>query len=439
MEWIKLLSSKRIGKKIQGRTIARSAFEQDFDRIVFSQPFRLLQNKTQVFPLPEEDFVHNRLTHSLEVSSVARSLGRMVGKTIMARHPDLAKYEFSEFDFGSIVAAAALSHDIGNPPFGHSGEKAISDYFNANKDLLSDLELTPKEWMDLFSFEGNAQGFRLLAGNENHGLKLTNATLATFSKYPKQTGLKGVDSEKASQKKYGFFQTEKEIFQRVAKEVGLIKRADYTWGRHPLAFLVEAADDICYHIIDLEDGCRLGLVSFDTFLELLSPILKNRIQKNKLRTIEDQNEKLGILRAMAIGELIGTASQAFLDEEINILNGNYDSALTETIIYQNSLAEIKTFSIEHIYKAEMVLEKEIMGLQILPQLIDQFLKVTFPDKLQFNKQSTVIDLPTPQLQRNKIDKNTPDYVKLRILLDYISGMTDSSALINFKKFALSRT
>ena len=439
MEWFKLLSSKRVGKKIQGRTIARSAFEQDFDRIVFSQPFRLLQNKTQVFPLPEQDFVHNRLTHSLEVSSVARSLGRMVGKTIMTRYPDLAKYEFSEFDFGAIVAAAALSHDIGNPPFGHSGEKAISDYFKTNKELLSDLDLSNIEWMDLLSFEGNAQGIRLLAGTESYGLKLTYATLATFSKYPKQTGLKNIDSERASQKKYGFFQTEKEIFQHVAEEVGLIKNDEYTWGRHPLAFLVEAADDICYHIIDLEDGCRLGLVSFDTFLELLSPILKNKIKKNKLQTIDDQDEKLGILRAMAIGELIVKASQAFLDEEINILNGNYDRALTEIIEYRNSLVEIKTFSITNIYKAEVVIEKEMIGLQVLPELIDQFLKATFPDKLQRSKRATLIDLPTLQLQRNQTDKNSNDYSKLRILLDYIAGMTDSSTLMNFKKLRLTRT
>src|SRR5688572_13248689 len=263
MNWQQLLSSQRTGLTQQfSSEPSRSAFEQDYDRIIFSHPFRKLQDKTQVHPLPEHDFVHTRLTHSLEVSSVGRSLGKRVGEVILQRHPELAK-EFSLFDFGAIVAAASLAHDLGNPPFGHAGEDAISDFFTHHP-AASPLKstVTEAEWIDLTKFEGNAQGFRILNKNQ-YGLKLTFATLGAFTKYPCPAYFPERDKSKRSQKKFGFFQTEKEIFSEVAQTLQLVQGGNSNWNRHPLAFLVEAADDICYSIIDLEDGCSLGLVSYE--------------------------------------------------------------------------------------------------------------------------------------------------------------------------------
>jgi dGTPase len=284
MNWQHLLSSKRINQKSDtGSAASRSAFEQDYDRIIFSHPFRRLQDKTQVHPLPEEDFVHTRLTHSLEVSSVGRSLGKRVGEVIIQRHPELQQ-QFSLFDFGAIVAAASLAHDLGNPPFGHAGEDAISDFFKEHaygKTWASAVK--PAEWEDLIRFEGNAQGFRIL-NNEQYGLKLTFATLGAFTKYPCPALFPERDKKKKSQKKFGFFQSEAEEFEAIAQELGLIRDRGFSYSRHPLAFLVEAADDICYSIIDLEDGCRLRLLSFDETVDLLSGILGDKIDRKNWQT-----------------------------------------------------------------------------------------------------------------------------------------------------------
>ena len=263
MNWNQLLSDKR-GKDQKKSNLegTRSAFEQDYDRVIFSHPFRRLQDKTQVHPLPENDFVHTRLTHSLEVSSVGRSLGKKVGKAILERNSELAK-NFDLHDFGGIVAAASLAHDIGNPPFGHSGEDAISEFFSSGQGMRYKSLVNDLEWTDLTNFEGNAQGFRILNKDRYQGLRLTHATLAAFSKYPRQSIIEKCDPNRRSQKKYGFFQSERHIFASIAETVGLIPFEDYSWSRHPLAFLVEAADDICYNLIDLEDGCRLGLVTYE--------------------------------------------------------------------------------------------------------------------------------------------------------------------------------
>ncbi|MEM7110582.1 MAG: dGTP triphosphohydrolase, partial [Bacteroidota bacterium] len=262
MNWSKLLSEQRGQKKGDEKDKGtRSAFEQDYDRVIFSYPFRRLQDKTQVHPLPEDDFVHTRLTHSLEVSSVGRSLGKKVGKVILERWPELAKrYDFHEF--GGIVAAASLAHDIGNPPFGHSGEDAISEFFKSGSGAIYKNLVNELEWADLTHFEGNAQGFRILNKDQYQGLRLTYATLAAFSKYPRQSIIKCKDPKRRSQKKYGFFQSERDVFKSIASTLGLPELEEYSWSRHPLAFLVEAADDICYNLIDLEDGCRLGLVNY---------------------------------------------------------------------------------------------------------------------------------------------------------------------------------
>ena len=301
MNWETLLSPQRKGKKGDiSSAPSRSAFEQDYDRIIFSHPFRRLQDKTQVHPLPEHDFVHTRLTHSLEVSSVGRSLGKKAGEVILGRHPELQE-RLSLFDFGAVVAAAALAHDLGNPPFGHAGEDSISDFFKHNPAGQSWRTLvTPSQWEDLVRFEGNAQGFRLL-NKDQYGLRLTYACLGAFTKYPCPAMLSERDPARKSQKKFGYFQSEAAFFREVAHHLGLHPLAEDAWCRHPLAFLVEAADDICYSIIDLEDACRLGLVSFDETVELLAGILGDRLNRTKLAASEDLNEKLGVLRSLAIG------------------------------------------------------------------------------------------------------------------------------------------
>ena len=248
MNWVQLLSSQRIGQPPTLGEQSRSAFEQDYDRIIFSHPFRRLQDKTQVHPLPEHDFVHTRLTHSLEVSTVGRSLGKKAGEVVLQRHPELAG-KSSLFDFGAIVAAASLTHDLGNPPFGHSGEDAISDFFlhHAYGQGFQS-KVTKTQWEELVRFEGNAQGFRIL-NKSQYGFKLTFATLGAFTKYPCPAFFPQRDKTKKSQKKFGVFQSEEELFGEVASSLGLIRLDKNVWCRHPLAFLVEAADDICYSII----------------------------------------------------------------------------------------------------------------------------------------------------------------------------------------------
>ncbi len=334
----------------------------DYDRIIFSHPFRRLQDKTQVHPLPEHDFVHTRLTHSLEVSSVGRSLGKKVGEKIIERNPEL-KDEFTLFDFGAIVAAAALAHDLGNPPFGHAGEDAFSDFFLENNRWKD--KMTESEWMDLIKFEGNAQGFRILNQGE-YGMKLTCATLGAFTKYPCPAFFPSRDKSKKSQKKFGFFQSEQKLFMELAEQLQL-NSVGGAWSRHPLAFLVEAADDICYSIIDLEDGCRLGLVSFEEIINLLAPILKDKLDRKKLASDQSLNKKLGTLRALAIGELIDTCTAVFLKHEKEIIAGTFDHALTDLCEYEHALKKITEVSVQKIYRARHELHPLLRSLRPGPR------------------------------------------------------------------------
>ena len=331
MNWTQLLSDKRPGENKKYTFSQRSKFEQDYDRIIFSHPFRMLQDKTQVFPLPKQDFVHTRLTHSLEVASVGRSLGKLAGERIIA-NGGLANTDISSGDFGAIVAAASLMHDLGNPPFGHAGENAISGFFkdNPNSEFIK-WQVTEKEWKDLTNFEGNAQGFRLVNKQNYQGLKLTYATLGAFTKYPRESLLSSVETGRKSQKKYGFLQYNQEVFQDMANEMGLIrigKGEDLTWCRHPLAFLVEAADDICYNIIDLEDGTNFGLVKMEDTKELLVRIIGDHFEEEKYQRIPQRKEKISILRAMAIQELISQCVQSFVERESQPLDASFDEAIS---------------------------------------------------------------------------------------------------------------
>ncbi|MBL6449896.1 deoxyguanosinetriphosphate triphosphohydrolase [Fulvivirga sp. 29W222] len=435
MNWEQLLSNQRSGQKPKEHDISRSAFEQDYDRIIFSHPFRRLQDKTQVHPLPEYDFVHTRLTHSLEVSSVGRTLGKRAGQVLLERHKEL-KDKFSVHDFGAIVAAASLAHDIGNPPFGHSGEDAISEFFLYHDQGKHFKEyVTDWQWQDLTNFEGNAQGFRILNKERYQGLKLTYATLAAFSKYPRKSLIDSQDKERRSQKKYGFFQSESSLFSAMAEDMGLIKYGDNVWSRHPMAFLVEAADDICYQLIDLEDGCRLGLVSYDDTVELYAGILQEKFDKKKLERIESFDERIGTLRALSIGVLIEESCTLFLDEEENLLKGIFDTALTDTIKSTPILQDIEKLSIEKIYRARTVMETEAAGFEVLPGLLAAFVTAAHEKMnggvLTKKNQSALRLMPSEV--RREISEDANMYQVLMSCIDFVSGMTDTHAISLFRK------
>ncbi|MCP4977614.1 MAG: dNTP triphosphohydrolase, partial [Maribacter sp.] len=360
MNWEQLLSLKRHGdsykrlRKEQDET--RLGFEVDYDRIIFSSAFRSLQDKTQVIPLSKTDFVHTRLTHSLEVSVVGRSLGRIAGKKILEKHPQLNEvlgYQFN--DFGAIVAAAALAHDIGNPPFGHSGEKAIGEYFKTGNGLQYKSSLSAKEHQDIIDFEGNANGFKLLTETRKGvegGLRLSYATLGAFMKYPKES-LPKKPTNHISDKKFGFFQSEKDTFLEVSEELGLNqtrKGKDISFSRHPLTYLVEAADDICYTIIDFEDGINLGLISEDYALEYLIKLVKDRINTKKYNELAYKEDRLSYLRALAISTLINDAIEVFTKNEEAILEGTFDVSLLDKSKYIAQIDDIIALSVKKIYR-----------------------------------------------------------------------------------------
>ena len=442
MNWEQLLNSNRIGidPAHSQKSDGRSQFQKDFDRIVFSPAFRRLQDKTQVFPLPESDFVHTRLTHSLEVSVVGRSLGNLVGERILERDKKL-KGSFTKFHFGEIVAAACLAHDIGNPPFGHSGEDAIAEYFkNGNGKDFKHRVNDDKKWNDLIKYEGNAQGFRILTTLQNPdvkgGLQLTYATLGAFTKYPRESYAgKEFDDvlKKKAYKKFGFFQIEKNLFKDVADATGLNRRKgnkDFWWCRHPVAFLVEAADDICYRIMDLEDGFRLGLISFKETEELLMPLVNKDDIQNYLG--RDEKERIGYLRAKAISELVKELTDLFIDEEKNILSGKIEDDLLSVIPRNKYLNTITEVSRNKIYRTRSVVEREVAGYEVLGGLLDTFITAyneAYEGHLSPKNRSIINLLP------GRITNNTHDdlYLRLMRVIDFVSGMTDSFAVSLFRK------
>ena len=390
MNWEQLLSLRRFGdtnkrlRKEQDPT--RLGFEVDYDRVIFSAAFRSLQDKTQVIPLSKTDFVHTRLTHSLEVSVVGRSLGRLVGKQLLNVHPYLEEthgYQFN--DFGAIVAAAALAHDIGNPPFGHSGEKAIGEFFSSGAGSRYRDQLTDKQYEDLISFEGNANGFKLLTESRegvSGGLRLSYATLGAFTKYPKES-LPKKPTRHIADKKYGFFQSETDFFRELANELGLesrSKNSDISYSRHPLTFLVEAADDICYTIIDFEDGINLGLIPEEYALEYLIKLVKDSINTNKYNGLVHMQDRLSYLRALAINTLIADAVRIFMENEDKILNGIFDTALLDRSQYKAQIKDIIDLSVERIYRSDEVIEKEIAGYRILADILEVFTDALIRDK-----------------------------------------------------------
>ncbi len=440
MNWEQLLSLKRQGdtskrlRKEQDDT--RLGFEVDYDRIIFSAAFRSLQDKTQVIPLSKTDFVHTRLTHSLEVSVVGRSIGRLVGKKIIEKYPHLQEiHGFQANDFGAIVAAASLAHDIGNPPFGHSGEKAIGEYFSIGKGQQFKDKLTNKQWQDLIDFEGNANGFSVLTSSRpgiEGGLRITYATLGAFMKYPKES-LPKKPTKNISDKKYGFFQTDSQFFQEVAQELGLISNKsgnDIGFERHPLAYLVEAADDICYTIIDFEDGINLGLVSEDFALEYLIKLVKDSIDSTKYNALTTKEDRISYLRALAIGSLINDAVKVFIENEDDILKGNFPYALTDKSKYKAQMDDIIKLSVKKIYQSREVIEKELTGYQIINTLLDKF--ITAYNNKHEGKTSNFDSLLLKILPEKHHIEKEEIYERLLHICHFVSMLTDGNALLYYR-------
>lgn len=440
MNWSDLLSLKRYGDREKRLRInqdeTRLGFDVDYDRIIFSSAFRSLQDKTQVIPLPmtianNNNFVHTRLTHSLEVSVVARSLGRTVGNQILKKYPELkSEFGYHFNDFGAIVAAAALAHDIGNPPFGHSGEKSIGSYFSHGSGQKYREQLTPTEYQDLVDFEGNANGFRLLVESKKGvpgGLRLSYATLGAFLKYPKES-LPKKPTAAISDKKYGFFQAQKEFFLELANELGLLKKEGngLRFHRHPLTFLVEAADDICYTIIDFEDGINLGLISYDYALEYLINLVRNSIDTNKYNGIPSNKEKLSYLRALAIGTLVNEAATVFLKNEEAILKGEFENSLLDISQFEAQTSDIIKLCVEKVYQSDEVVEKEIAGYQILSNLMN-----AISTSLMNQKQGNPSNFDTLLLKKLGISEPIEELTTYELLLkasSLVAGLSDGAAV-----------
>jgi dGTPase len=428
--WLKLLSPERLGASTEhavGHSPDRSRFQQDYDRIVFTSALRRLKDKTQVFPLAQSDYVRTRLTHSLEASCVGRSLGAMVGRAIVDRH-GLAP-EVHPSDFGAVVAAACLAHDIGNPPFGHAGEDAMRAWFASHSAYLAGLD--PDQRADLLNYEGNAQGFRILTHLENPtnpgGLQLTCAVLATFAKYPRRSHL-GERLEGKSARKFGYFQAEAGLFAEVAETVGLIPRAEGAWFRHPLTFLVEAADDTCYLVVDIEDGVQQGCVSPEQAEALLLDLAGGIEGASRLKYLEGPKRRIEYLRARAIGRLVDEAARIFLENEAAILEGSFDQALFDVSPVGETLHKVRQVAEEQIYNARQVMEVMAAGYEVISGLLDGY----------------VDGACGPQTARNRVWANLlpadfdqtaceSSYLRLLQVADMIAGMTDSYAVSAYRR------
>lgn len=434
MNWRQLISNKRFGLEEQHeqRKDNRSEFQRDYDRLIFSAPFRRLQNKTQVFPLPGSIFVHNRLTHSLEVSCVGRSLGDNIASLLLKKHPELEDTHISEI--GAIVSAACLAHDLGNPPFGHSGERAISTYFSEGKGKKLKNQLSSMEWDDIIHFEGNANAFRLLThqflGRRKGGFVMTYSTLASIVKYPYSSQLaKG-------KPKFGFFTSEARDFQRIAEELGIKKLSEegepLKYARHPLVYLVEAADDICYQMMDIEDAHKLKLLTTEEVKALFYQFFDENREKRAeevYNIVTDTNEQIAYLRASVIGILIDECTRVFIENEEAILNGEFEGTLIKSIKpeLREAYKHCSKVSLEKIYRSRDVLDIELAGFHVISTLLELMIDaVLSPEKaysqLLISRVSSQYDINSPTL-----------YGKIQAVLDYLSGMTDVFALDLYRK------
>ena len=431
MQWDKLISPRRFGKDEPmhiSPEFIRSEFQRDYDRIIFSSPFRRLQNKTQIFPLPGSVFVHNRLTHSLEVASVGRSLGNSVADRLQKKYPNSIHLS----QIATIVSTASLAHDLGNPPFGHAGEKSISDYFIKHKGELK-REMTNEQWADLTNFEGNANTLRLLAhtfnGRREGGYVLTFASLASLVKYP----FNSVNRSKKN--KYGYFQPEENIFEEIAIETGLIENNDGSYCRHPLVYLVEAADDISYQIMDIEDAHKLGILSTEKTIELLMAFFDKTDdawffakKEEVIKVVTDTNEQISFLRASVISHLVKEVTDIFIANESAILEGNFNGSLIDYLVgtSNNAMAQCTQIAIDKIYNNREVVKVEITGYNVINTLLSNYIPALYDSQSVYSKK--ILALLPSQYKEN----HTDDYSKIRSILDFISGMTDLYALDLYK-------
>lgn len=415
---------------------ARLGLDVDYDRIVFSAAFRSLQDKTQVVPLPsqvssQKGFVHTRLTHSLEVASVGRSLGRMAGQTLIRRNPELDRNGYRFTDFGSIVSAASLAHDIGNPPFGHGGEKAIGSYFaeGAGRGLIENL--TPKEQADLIEFEGNANGFHLLTSDRPGvpgGIRLSFSTLGAFIKYPRES-LPGREKTHITDKKYGIFQHNLPFFAELAQNLGLQDRgldAGTAYYRHPLTYLVEAADDICYTVIDAEDGVAMSLLEAGEMEELFSALLGEALNRKKLNGLKGKTERMAYLRSVSINFLTNQCVEVFLEHEKQLLTGTLNASLVDLSPSVEVLRAIIERCVEKMYRSAEVIEKELQGFRVLTRLLQQLC----PLYLRYGRGETsyqdrlVLSMIRDPYLRQPMDT----YRALLHAASYVASLSDSAAV-----------
>ena len=436
MEWKKLISNKRFGQehKHAERHDDRSEFKRDYDRLIFSSAFRRLQNKTQVFPLPGSIFVHNRLTHSLEVASVGMSLGNDISRRIILKRPELKDTLFEEI--GTIVSAACLAHDLGNPPFGHSGEKAIQTFFTEGAGVSIKPLVSQGLWDDITHFEGNANGFRILThrfkGRRQGGFVMTYSMLASIVKYPFSSSLAG------NHGKFGFFTSEADTYQKIAKELGIIRKSKdgepLEYARHPLVYMVEAADDICYEIMDIEDSHKLKILSFEETEHLLLRFFDEDTQRKiRQRIIDegltDENEKVVYMRASVIGKLENECVKAFLTHEEEILEGTFQGSLIDHITERQKEAykQCERTSFTKIYHSKPVLDIELSGYKIMETLMEVFIDAAVNPTRFYSQQlmrrvSSQYDIENASLEE-----------RIMAVIDYISGMTDIYALDIYQK------
>jgi dGTPase len=436
MDWAQLICDKRFGLENyhDPHSGMRSDFARDFDRLVFSSPFRRLQNKTQVFPLPGSIFVHNRLTHSLEVASVGRSMANEVASLLRQRYGTDTPQGTAIGSLGEIVAAACLAHDLGNPPFGHSGETTISTFFSegAGADLQTDL--TPEQWADLVHFEGNANAFRLLThqfhGRRNGGFAMTYSMLASIVKYPFSSTLAG------NKNKFGFFTSESQAFKRIANELGIIchtdNGTDLCYARHPLVYIVEAADDICYEVMDIEDAHKLKILSTDDVKQLFLSFFDDERRQRRQRimaTISDPNEQIAYLRSGVVGALVTSCANAFAEHEDEILTGTFNGQLLKHVPERERTAyeHCNAVSWDKIYRASDVANIELAGNRIITFLLEKLIHAVRNPQLNYSR---LLLSQVPQ----QYDVNAPDlFGKIQAVLDHVSAMTDVYALDLFRR------
>ena len=436
MNWLQLISNKRLGQENRhaDRHDDRSEFKRDCDRLIYSAPFRRLQNKTQVFPLPGSIFVHNRLTHSVVVSSLGKPLGDDVSHRLVQRHPQLQGTLFEEI--GTIVQAAGLAHDLGNPPFGHSGEKAIQAFFTEGEGMALKPMLSTRFWDDITHFEGNANAFRLLThrfhGRREGGFVMTYATLASIVKYPFASSVAGTHG------KFGFFSSEEDTYREIADELGIICLSEpnqpLRFARHPLVYLMEAADDICYEIMDIEDAHKLKLLTYEETESLLLGFFdEERQSRIRQRVIEegvtDENEKVVYMRACAVGCLEHECVQAFVDNEAAILAGTFEGSLIGAIspVPRDAYKRCTKVSKAKIYQSKPVLDVELSGYHIMETLMHDLIGAAVHPEKYHSKQ--LIHRFSSQYDIYSDDLET----RIMAVIDYISGMTDIYALDIYQK------